>query len=237
MKSIKSLSALVLGAVIIVGVFIYLNFGDLAKRAAEKIASDALGVGVNISSLDISLKEKRAVLSGLKINNPPGYKNRHIITADSIEIGLNTASKELIDFNDIQVNDVVVNLEVTPGGTNLQDLKKLSQKKEQTESVGSEQVRVIVRNMIINSSTVNPSVTLLGKDVAPIKIPSVRISGIGTRTNGALAKDAVSQILAQYLQAAEIHSRRAGLLDVDGAVKDLGDAVDNATKDIKKLFD
>ena len=241
MKSVKLLSALVLGVIVIGGIFVYLNFADLAKRAAEKIASNALGVDVAISSLDISLKDKKAVLSGLRIDNPPGYKKPYIITADRINIGLKTASKELIDFDDISVDGVVVNFEATPNGTNLTDLKKLTQAKEQRESVGSEQVRVIVRKMVVNTSTLNPSVTLLNKDIGSISIPPVHISGIGTKTNGALAKDAVSQILVQYLGAAERASSQAGLLNADSIKSNFGEAVDDATKDIKKdikkLFD
>ncbi len=237
MKSVKTLSLALIAVVVIIGVFVFLNFGDLAKRAAEKIASNALGVGVHISSLDISLQEKKVVVSGLRIHNPPGYKKHYIITANAINIGLNAASKELIDFKDITVDGVVVNLEVTPEGTNLNDLKKLSQAKKQKESAGSEAVRVIVRNMVINTSTLNPSVTLLNRDVGSINIPPVRISGIGVRENGALAKDAARQIITQYVGAAERASRKAGLLDIDSVAKDLGDAVDNAAKDIKKLFD
>lgn len=227
----------VFALILVAGVFVYLNFGDLAKRAAEKIGSDALGVSVKISSLDISLKEKKVSVNGLRIGNPPGYKKPHAMTAKSIRIGLNTASKELIDFKDIQVEGSVVNLEVTEKGTNLNDLKKLAQAKPQKESVGSEQIRVIIQNMVIGASTLNPSVTLLGGDLGSVTIPSVRLSGIGRKQNGVLARGAITQIIAKYMNIAQKEANQAGYLKgVTKEVEKIEKAVDDVKNDFKKLF-
>lgn len=228
-KKLISIFLLVLGAV---GIFIYLNFGDLAKRATEKIASDALGVKVRISSLDISLQDKKVAVNGLLISNPPGYKNAHAMSAKTITIGLNTASKKLIDFKKINVEGVAVNLEVTQKGNNLTDLKKLAAAKPQKESVGSKQIRVIIQNMVIGASTLNPSVTLLGGSLGSIKIPSINLSGIGRRENGILAKDAITQVITKYISVAEKKADRAGFLKGTGEVEK---AVGQAKKDFKKL--
>lgn len=246
---IKKTFALLGILIIAAGVFLYLNFGDIAKNTAEKIATNALGVKVRISSLDISLKEKQVRVNNLRISNPPGYKKSHAVTTDEIVIGLNTASKKLIDFKDIRVNGSTVNLEVTEKGSNLTDLKKLASRKKQKESVGSEQIRVIVRNMVFGASTLNPSFTLLKGDIPSITIPSVRISNIGQRGNGALAQDAVSQIMRQYLTIAQREARQAGMFKgiestinntVNDAIKDTTKEIENkvndVTKDFKKLF-
>jgi hypothetical protein len=232
--------------IIAAGVFVYLNFGDLAKRAAEKIASDALGVKVRISSLDISLENKKASVNGLRISNPPGYGSDLAMSADSIVIGLNTASKQLIDFDDIQVNGSVVNLEVTEHGTNLTDLKELAMRKKQRESIGSEQIRVIVRKMVIGASTLNPRVTLLGGDMGSIKIPAINLSGIGTRENGVLAREAIVQVVTKYIGVAQKEANKAGMLKglpteelqkVQGGLMDKAkDDVDQLKNDIGNLF-
>ncbi|MEM6781620.1 MAG: hypothetical protein AAF569_07130 [Pseudomonadota bacterium] len=229
---------MVLGLVILMGgIFVYLNFGDLTKRAAERIASNALGVTVKISSLDISLTDKKVTVNGLKIGNPPGYKKPYAMTSERINIGLNTASKELIDFKNIQVEGSVVNLEVTEKGTNLNDLKKLAQAKPQKESMGSETIRVIVQNMVIGASTLNPSVTLLGGDLGTINIPSVRLSGIGRKENGVLARDAITQIITKYMSVAEKEANQAGYLKgVTKEVEKIEKVVDDVKKDFKVIF-
>ena len=236
---IGGLFSVILLLVIAGGVFIYLNFGGLAKSLAEKIASDALGVKVAISSLDISLEKRTAAVNGLKISNPPGYEGRYAMTAEKIIIGLNTASKQMIDFNDINVVDSVVNLEVTPNGTNLTDLKELAMQRKQKESVGSEAVRVIVRKMAIGASTLNPRVTLLpGQDLGSIKIPAINLSGIGEKENGILAKEAIVQVVTKYIGVAQREANQAGLmkgLPADELKKIQGGLVEKAKDDVEKL--
>ena len=227
MKKIKKLILLTFLALLIGGgIFVYLNFGHWAKMQAEKIATNALGVKVSISSLDISLKEKKATVKGIRIANPPGFKKAHSIKIDAVSVSLREASRELIDFSNIQVSGTDVNLEVTEKGTNLQALKKLASSKKKEKTAGP--IKVIVRKMTIGQSEVNPSVTLLNTDIGTIKVPPVRISGIGTKSNGVLAKEAVSQILLQYVRAAEREATKAG------AYGGLKGAVDGAVNDVKK---
>jgi hypothetical protein len=234
LKSILFLALLIGG-----GIFVYLNFANWAKNLSEKIASDALGVKVQISSLHISLKDKTVSVNNLRIHNPRGYKNPHAMTTDLIKISLNTASKELIDFKDIKVSGSTIYLEVTEKGNNLSDLKKLTAAKSQKESAGSEQVRVIIKRMTIGASTLKPSVTLLGGALGNIDIPAVSLSNIGQTDNGVLAKEAITQILTKYMSVAESKAQRAGLLkgiegNVQKTIKDTENKVKNIGKDLEK---
>ncbi|HPD83802.1 MAG: hypothetical protein R3D88_02060 [Alphaproteobacteria bacterium] len=237
MRKVKVISSIVILLVLVLGVVIALNFTSLAKGAAEKIASDALGVKVTISDLNVSLKEKNVVLSGLKIANPSGYKKSHIITADKMDIALNTASKELIDFKFVSVDGAVVNLEVNGTGVNLQDLKNLMQQKKQKESIGAKQVQVIVRKMVINTSTLKPSVSFMDKNLPSIEIKPISISGLGTGSNGRPAQQAVEQVMSILIAEAQKSATQAGYLSTDGVVDQLKGAVGNAAKDFKKLFE
>lgn len=221
---------------LVAGAYLYVNLGGLITRTAEKIASDALGVKVNIGSIAVSLSEKKATVYALKIGNPPGYNTPYAMTAEKIRIGLNTASKELVDFKDISVEGSVVNLEVNERGSNLTDLKRLAAGKPQRESVGSKQVRVIVQHMVIGASTLNPTITLLGRKIAPVKLPAITISSMG-KGGGMEAGDAIVQILSRYISMAQIEAQKAGMMqglptDLDG----VGKAVEGVTGGLKGLF-
>lgn len=237
-KKSGKLKYAVLLAVFFAGGYLYLNLGGLITRTAEKIASGALGVAVNIGSIDVSLADKNVTVNTLQIGNPPGYKNKYAITSEKIHIGLNTASKQLIDFKDIRVEGSVVNLEVNEHGSNLLDLKKLAAGKPQKESVGSEQVRVIVQNMVIGASTLNPSVTLLNREIKPIKMPALNISGIGKGGGGVAAGDAIVQILGKYINAAQSQASQAGMLQgLPTNVGDVGKAIEELDGNrLKGLF-
>lgn len=239
-KLFKFFSLIILALVIGGGIFLYLNFGSIAKNMAEKIATNALGVNVSISSLSVSLKDKTATVKGIKIANPSGFKNRHIMTISQVDVGLKAVSKTLIDFSNIAVSGTNVNLEVTQNGTNVTALKNkmASQPKKQTDNP----IRVIIRSLTINQSTVTPTVTLLKTDIGSIVVPPVKLSGIGVRDNGVHAKEAVRQVIQAYLKQAESQISKEGLLinkdEIINRAKDkvnekVNDTLKNITKDIK----
>lgn len=227
---------ILLAAVLFVGGYLYLNANSLIIRTTEKIASNALGVPVNIGSIHLSLANKSVSLNTLKIGNPPGYQQPHIITADSISVGLNTASQKLIDFKDIKVNDVHVYFELTPQGSNLMDLKKLSTSKKQTSSAGSETIRVIVQKMTIGASVIHPSVALIGKEIPAIKMPAVNISGIGQKNGGANAADVIVQVLNKYLSSAQQTISTSGVIPQIPNIGNVNKTLDDAKGKLKNLF-
>ncbi len=218
-------------------VYVCLNFGSLITRTAEKIATNALGVNVNIGSIDVSLSEKKVVVNSIKISNPPGYRQPYAMTADGILIGLNTASRELIDFKNIQVKGSVVYLEVNEKGINLSDLKKLANSKKQKESVGSEQIRVIVKNMAIDASVVKTTIAMVDRDIPAINVPALEFSNIGSG-KGIDAKSAIVQVLTKYFSSVENEARKSGALsgipNVDDAKKELNKKLDSKAEDLKK---
>jgi hypothetical protein len=220
---------------LVFGGYLYMNFGSLLTRTAEKIASNALGVAVDIGWINVSLSDKIATVHGLKIGNPPGYAKPHAMTAETITIKLNTASKELIDFTDVRVEGSVVNVEISERGVNLNDLKNLANQKKQKESVGAEQIRVIIQHMVIEASTINPSVSLLKKDIRPVQMPPVTFSRIGGG-GGVNAGEAVVQVLTKYLSKAESAARQGGLLKELSTLEDVEKTLDDAGESIKGLF-
>jgi hypothetical protein len=220
----KTAGMVVLAAVVVGGGFVYLNFGSILTQTAEKIASGALGVKVDIGAINVSLSDKKVTVNSIKIANPPGYSKPHAVTVDSVKIGLNTASKELIDFNDIQVKGSVVNLEVNEKGMNLNDLKALAARKEQKESAGSEQVRVIVQHMVIDSTTINPSISILDREIKPIHMPAITFSKMGSGS-GMDANAAIEQVLTRYLSEVQKAAREGGMLN--GLPGELGDIKKN----------
>lgn len=238
MKFIKTLFSLLGLLIIAAGVFLYLNFGDLAKNTAEKIASEAMGVKVTIAALDISLTDKRVTVSGINIANPRGFKNRHLMAIQNVSIGLNAASRTLIDFKDISVTGTGLNFEVTEKGTNISALQALMAKNKKAPSKAAEPIKVIIRSLVITPSVINPSVTVLNQDIASsITLPAVRLSGIGQRDNGILAKEAVRQIMSKYLKQAEATVRKKGLTgNADAVVKEIEGKVKDAKNTLKGLF-
>jgi hypothetical protein len=236
-KRSKPTKYIVLALLVAAGGYLYLNMGSMVTRTAEKIASDALGVAVDIGSIHVSLANKTVEVRGLQVSNPPGYRTPYAVAAKTIAIGLNTASKKLIDFKNIEVKGSEVYFEVTEHGINLDDLKKLANRKKQKESVGSEQVRVIVQHMVIDASVIHPRIAILDREIASFTMPAIRISGIGQGKGGTNAGEVVVQVMTKYLNAVRNAVSNNGVLDgLPSSVGDVEKTLNNAADTLKNLF-
>lgn len=258
MAFLKSLSFIVI-LILIFAVggagYVLYNLNTLAKPISERIATKAIGTRVSIGNMDIALKDKTVTVSNIRIANPPGYKKPHAITIDAITIALNSAGKELVNFKDIKVSGTNAYLEVTPNGTNLQDLQK-RMKAGKSNTKTSKAIKVIIDRIATSKATLHPSITLLGEqDLKPITIPALNLRGIGKKQNGVLAEDAVKQIMTPLLKSLSKSASGAGfykglsadtLKDIgegqiksvkDKIGKELGVDTDQVTKGLKSLFD
>lgn len=218
------LAFLFLGA----GIWLYINLDQIGKIVAERVASDAMGVDVTIGSLDVGVQDKRIEVRDVRIDNPAGYDKPHIITVDALEIQAGDLSRELVEFDDITASGTNVYVEVKSGTTNLHALRDqvdgIAQKREveaaqtgsaaaQTKVDASETIKVILRKLSLSGATIHPSVTLIdSQDLRPLDLGTITLSGIGTRENGVLAKDAVSQISQQLLTQFNERAASGGFL-------------------------
>lgn len=192
------------------GLYVFTNLDSLAQNITERIASDTLGVRVDIGSMEISLKDRKAVVRDITVANPSGFKKAHAMTVDFVSVDLGNISKELINFDDIAVRGTNVNLEVKERTTNLQALKNNIKTKPKdsgtSNNVGDAQdklgakLKVIIDRFEMSEARVSPSVILIGQqDLSPVAVPNIVLTGIGKRENGVLARDAIAQISKQLL--------------------------------------
>jgi hypothetical protein len=248
---ISLISLLVVGAVVL-----YLNLGSIVKTVAEKVGSETLGVAVNIGSIDISAKHKSVVVKGISIANPEGYSKPHAMTIGMVNIAMDSFSKELLVFNDVSVKDSELFLEVGSNGTNLSalqdNLKKDKAPSAPKEPSGKEPPKVILKHFLLSGAELHPTVTLVGGELSSVKVPDIKLTGIGVKKNGILAREAIAQIWEAVSSAAIEASAGAGFLQglspdimkdmgvptglLDEAGKVLEDATGDISKGIRGLF-
>lgn len=206
------------------GIYLYMNFGSIAKNLAEKYATQSLGVKVSIAKVDVSLKERVIQVSNVRIANPKGYKNPHAASIENIRIQAGNLSTELLEFKDVSVQGTDVYLEVKPTSTNLTDIRKnLNTNAGSNESQGAKAIKVILDKMVLNG-TVHPSVTLFDGDIAPVKLPEIRLRGIGRNENGVLVGQALSQVWKEISKQTIMAANKNGYLQgLSGdALKEVG---------------
>jgi len=246
------------------GVFLYMNLSHYAKPMIERIAGETLGVPVTIDSLDISIPERRVQVGGLKIANPEGYNGRYALTTDSIDVQLESIAQNLLTFKTIAIEKSEVNLEVTPQGSNLNDIKNgISAKRaaaapqEDAASTGSENeqkaesMKVVIKKFEFNDASLNPSLTLVKEEkLEPIVAPDLTLTGIGERQNGVLAREAIAQIANAVFKNLNSAAGQSGFLSglskdqlkemgqgqIDALKEKLPVDVDNIKDKVKGLF-
>ncbi|MCB1784351.1 MAG: hypothetical protein KDI13_10205 [Alphaproteobacteria bacterium] len=201
------------------GAYIYVNMGSLAKQLTEQIASQALGVPVTVGGMDISLEEKKVVVHDIRISNPPGWKKPYAMTVANVTVAAEKFSENLLTFARISVEGVNANMEVGPSGTNLGDLKNNAAKvsaqgktQDQTPSAAQD-IKVIIKELTMKETQLNPSVMLVDKDLAFVTVPEIRLQGIGERQNGILAEEAVAQVAQAVFAELNKAGAKAGFLE------------------------
>lgn len=241
------------------GAYVATNLGSIALNMSEKIGTKALGVNVDIDTMDISIKELNVNVAGITIANPSGFSNDPAIVIKNINVGLASLAEKLITMKNIDVSGVVVNIEVANQTTNLQTIQKnitASKPKTTTEATQAKEkaadpIKVIIQRFSLDQSTLNPTITLLEtQKLDPVAIPGFQLTGIGEKQNGILAQEAVKQIFSQLIENSSDAAANAGFyqgLSKD-ALKDLGaaqldsiknnltDEIDNIGNSLKGMF-
>lgn len=229
---IGSKTALTVGSVAVAlmfggGLYLYMNFGSIAKRLAEYAATETLGVDVSIGAVRVSLEDKRVSVTNIRVANPPGYKSPEALTIGQVSIQADTLSQELLNFSKAEVKDMNVNLEITPEGTNLTDIQKnikVPGRTEQAEEDRKTLTKVILDNFVAEGGTITPTISLLETQPAPLSLPAIHLKGIGKSENGVLAQEAIAQIFEAVAQSSIKAAHKDGLLNsLNGdALKEIG---------------
>lgn len=250
-KSLLTIGSLATAMLFGGGLYLYMNFGSIAKNLAEKYASRTLGVAVNIGKVDVSIQERKINVTNIRIANPAGYKNPYAATVQTVSIQAGELTSELLEFRDVTVSGTDIYLEIKPSSTNLTDIRKnVNANMAGNPSAGDKAVKVILDKMVMNG-TIHPSVTLLGRDVTPVKLPTIELSGIGRNSNGVLVSQAVGQIWKEissqtiaaanrngFLQGIDRDAlTEAGVGEVEILKDQINQEVDKVKDGIKSLFE
>lgn len=203
MKTLVWIIAVVAVVIVAIGVYVVMNSGALLERAIETYGSRYLGARVEVSGVDVSLREGSATISGLVVGNPSGFSGPPAMVLDRINVALDAGqiSSELIELTDVSIDGARVTALARGAQTNLQALmdnlktNTASDKAEETES----EVKLIVDRLDFTNAHAAVQSDVLGQ--TSVDIPDVHLTDIGRRTNGASVGQVLEQVLAPVVRA------------------------------------
>jgi len=243
---------LIVVAVIAAGPFL----GKIVKAGMETVGPKITQVPIKVDTVSLSILTGSAKIEGLVVGNPEGYKTPQAISVSKVAVGVNPFSvlSDKIVVRSIEVRSPEITFEGNPfSGNNLTKIRDnvnaavaSSQKPStnQTAKVANQPGQKLeVDDFLITGARVHVSLTGMGGKEMTLPLPEIRLTNMGTGTDGITAADLTRRVLDALTtatvkvvaNAATDISRGVGNLGT-GAGKTAGGDVNKITKGLGSMF-
>jgi hypothetical protein len=218
-KVVGWLVGVVLLVVVGVGAYVVMNSGSLIKTAVETLGPKFLGVPVSLGSAEISLTDGSGALNNLVIGNPEGFSGPHAMRIGKVALALDPSqiSGDLVVIRDLTVDGAEVAIVAKGTQTNLQTILNNLDSGESAEPAPADdpasEMKMIIDKFAFTNAKTSLSSDLIGDK--SVEIPDINLSGIGRKSSGVTAQEAVKQLLQPILRSSTEAVVNAGI-DVEG---------------------
>ena len=182
--------------IIAAGVFLWSSLDKIVESAIEKYGSQATQTKVAVGGVKLALTSGEGTISAIQIGNPKGFASKQIFTLGNINVGIDpkTVTDKVVVVNKILVSAPHVFYEINDKGvSNLDELKKnveqstaaLKSGSGDKASSGGEEVKLIVRKLVIEKGEIDAKVAALGGKEISANLPRIELNNIGQDSGGA----------------------------------------------------
>ena len=250
MKAAKKILKFVVLPIIIVLVIacivLYLTGGAILKTAVEKGAAKALGVGVTVDDIDLSILKGAVGIDGLTVQNPPGYahENLLVLSQGRVTTSIGSLLSDTVRIKELKLDGLNLVIEQKALSNNLhQVISSIPAQDKQTEpEKGAKKLHI--DNLELTNIKVNVKLLPLpgtGKvDTIPLNLSPIKMSNLGTDNKLSIGVLSTKILLAIAQGVAE---QGVGVLP-DDMVNTMKSALDKtldvgkaATEEGKKIID
>jgi len=200
----KVLIALIVVVVVIVvaALVLFSNLNSLIAKAIEKHGSDVTQTSVSVSGVDVSLREGRGSIKGLRVASPHGFESRDAFSLDDITLDIDVQSlrEDPIVIDEIRIQAPIINVEITKtGASNIDKIRENIQAYRAGSTGGGESSgrtkRIRIKQFVLEKGRVEVDVSALGLENRTVELPEIRLSDVGG-TGGAPPDEIAKVILA-----------------------------------------
>jgi hypothetical protein len=243
----KALLGLIGAALVIAAIAIWLlatNLDGIVKRVIEDVGSDTLGTTVSLSSVEITLKDAKAALKGLKIANPKGFDEPNAFELGGIAVTIDpkTVTGDEIVMPSIIIDQAALTFVQAGDTNNLQTLLDNMDSGSDANAGDDSQadatdVLIVIEELQLNGASMTLISDKLSKPLS-LTLADITVRNIGKRGAGVTPDEAAEQIIKPIIKQAEkaaVERVKDELksLAKEKAEKEKGNFLDSAKK---KLF-
>ena len=222
MKKVLITIIVIVVLIVVALVLLFSNLNSLVAKAIEKNGSNVTQTSVTVSGVDISLREGRGTIEGLRVANPSGFDAPDAFSLEDItlDIDIQSLREDPIVVDEILVKAPVIYAEVTEKGSSNIDKIRENVKAYAGGSAGGEAEgrarRFRIKQFVFEKGRVEIDVSALGLENRSIDLPEIRLNDIGGE-EGVTSDEIAKIVLAEV--AKRVSSEIAGS-QIDGLIKD-----------------
>ena len=249
-KKFKIVFIIVIFLAICGAVAFYFSFNSIVKKSVETFTPKITQTTAQIDNVKISPFSGSGEIRGLVIGNPEGFNTPYAFKLSQVLIDLEPLSvfSECVVINKILIIGPEVTYEARLGGSNIAKIQQniesfvgpTSDSGEDRESPSDEnkgkEIKIQLGEFLFQDGNINLSTTMLEGTSIPIPLPEIRLSEIGTDTDGASVNEISKEVFIAISEAILDSVQDSGQLKgiVSDATKKLQESALEASGKIMK---
>ena len=244
-------------AIVCVGAY-YLtpSLETIVKQVVHKYGSQITGTEVNMQGFNLSLTNGEGSIKGLTVANPTNYKSPNLLDLGgvSVKVDLKSLASDTIVINEIKVDKPVLTYEMLSlTQNNIKQLQvniakntasaeKIEAQDAAQPSAGEDKdakaekkaagKKVVIKLVTINEGELKAITSVAGQNNnISVKLPAIKLTGIGEAKNGESIAASISKILSKILSTASQTVVNSQFGDLKGLAQENMDNVVSGVKD------
>jgi hypothetical protein len=248
-------SVVIVAVLVVAGLAVlYFSLNTVVKRGVETVGPYLTKTEVKLDSVNLSPFSGQGELKGFVVGNPQGYNTPSALQIGTLAVAVDVSSIRsdkivvksiVIDapevtleggiINENNLTKILANIEAASGSSKT----KPGEKSSEAEKKASRKIQVddlVLRNVKVH-------VALLGGTAAPVAIPDIHLTHLGTGSDGITIAEAAQRVFKEILGAVLPAARDAATKlgkNLEGTVRDLtkdpASGVEKAAKGITDMF-
>lgn len=223
--------------------WVYQSRDDLLASAIRGYGPDITGVSVKLAEVRLSPLDGKAMLHGLQLGNPPGFRTPHALVVEQFRVQLDPASltKDVVHIREITIEQPEVGYEHTSGGSNLDVIEHHIQAyvaahtsaAQGNAGASAHPARVVIDQFNMLGARAQVSADLLHGKAVTLALPDIRLHDLGKKSGGITPAEATAQIVGAIRQEV---TRAVVPLHLDGVVDSIRKKAGTMVDKVKGFF-
>lgn len=222
----------------------YQSRDELIANAIRSYGPQMTGVSVDLASVRLDPGQGTAVLRGLQLGNPKGFKTPYALRVDQVllELDVATLTSAVVHIRHISILQPDVTYEHASGGSNLDVIQrnveavlaKLGANSAATQKdKATSGKKLIIDRVDILGAKAQVSASVLDGKTVTVSLADVHLSDMGKKTGGISPVQAASQVMVAVRQAV---TTAVTPLHLDGVVDAVKKGAASVVDSVKGFF-